>query len=457
MSDGQLAIVGVGSVGSMALWQASKLGIAPVGFEAVTPAHPRSAVGGDTRLFRMTYRGEHNLYPVLQLAERLWRQLEQESGQEILTQCGGLSIGETDGSYIPALLDSIRRTGAPHEVLPYAEMARRYPQHHLTPNECGILDRRAGFLRTDRAVLSAVDAARENGAQLIRNAPVREIREVAGGVQISTDTDRWTFDRVIVAAGFGSGTVLPPFLQRHVHTKRNFLTWFTAGDAQQFVPEAFPVFIRITGDLSLYGAPTVDKVTVKATLDGRGTPAADADTIARELTPAEVAGVDRDGPGVPTGSDPRDRPIRRVPRPLHLRLDRPAGAAARQRPHLLRDRVLRYGLQDRVGARRDRRHRGVGPGSARGRPGLPPSRALRFARLSSAAVPAHRARVPAAGHSRPLRISITRRALLSMWWRTCRTAVAVSPDSMASRITWCSARMSSECSNSRSSNDSTVR
>ena len=166
MSDGQLAIVGVGSVGSMALWQASKLGIAPVGFEAVTPAHPRSAVGGDTRLFRMTYRGEHNLYPVLQLAERLWRRLEQESGQEILTQCGGLSIGETDGSYIPALLDSIRRTGAPHEILPYAEMARRYPQHQLTPNECGILDRRAGFLRTDRAVLSAVDAARENGAQL---------------------------------------------------------------------------------------------------------------------------------------------------------------------------------------------------------------------------------------------------------------------------------------------------
>ena len=73
MSDGQLAVIGVGSVGSMALWQASKLGIAPVGFEAVAPAHPRSAVGGDTRLFRMTYRGEHNFYPVLQLAERLWR------------------------------------------------------------------------------------------------------------------------------------------------------------------------------------------------------------------------------------------------------------------------------------------------------------------------------------------------------------------------------------------------
>ena len=288
MSDGQLAVIGVGSVGSMALWQASKLGVDPVGFEAVSPAHPRSAVGGDSRLFRMTYRGEHNFYPVLQLAERLWRRLEEESGQQILNQCGGLSIGETDGSYIPALLDSIRRTGARHEILDYAEMTRRYPQHRLSPDECGIFDPAAGFLRTDRAVLSAVELARAHGAQVVKGARVREIREVADGVRISTDTDSWRFDRVIVASGFGSGAVLPPFLQRHVHPKRLLLTWFTARDTKQFVPEAFPIFIRITGDRSLYGTPTVDGVTVKATLDGRGTTTADGATIARELTAAEV-------------------------------------------------------------------------------------------------------------------------------------------------------------------------
>ncbi len=288
MTDGQLAVIGVGSVGSMALWQASKLGISAVGFEAMTPAHPRSAVGGDTRLFRMTYRGEHNLYPVLQQAGRLWRDLEEESGQEILTQCGGLSIGETDGPYVPALLDSIRRTGAPHEILDHAEMARRYPQHRLSAGECGVLDPRAGFLRTDRAVLSAVEVAREHGAQVVKNAKVREVTEMADGVRISTDTDSWTFDRVIVASGSGSGAVLPPFLQRQVVPKRVFLTWFAAQDAKQFGPEAFPIFIRITGNRSMYGAPTVDGVTVKATLDDRGGPAADPDAIARELTPAEV-------------------------------------------------------------------------------------------------------------------------------------------------------------------------
>ncbi|WP_129784061.1 FAD-dependent oxidoreductase [Promicromonospora panici] len=288
MSDGPLAVVGVGSVGSMALWQASKLGVPAVGFEAVSPAHPRSAVGGDTRLFRMTYRGEHNLYPLLQLAERRWRALEEESGQEILVRCGGLSIGETDGPYIPALLDSIKRTGAPYQILDHAEMASCYPQHRLSPGECGVLDARAGVLRTDRAVLSAIDVARQNGAQVVKDARVREVRELSDGVRVSTDDESWTFDRVIVASGSGSGPLLPAHLQRQVLRKRIFLTWFAARDPEQFVPNAFPIFIRITGDRSMYGAPTIDGSTVKATLDGRGATVADGDTVARELTPAEV-------------------------------------------------------------------------------------------------------------------------------------------------------------------------
>ena len=57
MTDGKLAVIGLGSIGSMALWQASRLSDSVTGFEAASPAHGRSAVGGDTRLFRMLYRG----------------------------------------------------------------------------------------------------------------------------------------------------------------------------------------------------------------------------------------------------------------------------------------------------------------------------------------------------------------------------------------------------------------
>jgi hypothetical protein len=77
--------------------------------------------------------------------------------------------------------------------------------------------------------------------------------------------------------------------QTLTHDDGIFLTWFAARDPRQFVPEAFPIFIRITRERSMYGAPTIDGSTVKATLDGRGAVVADGDTIARDLTPAEVA------------------------------------------------------------------------------------------------------------------------------------------------------------------------
>ena len=44
--DGKLAVIGLGSIGSMALWQASRLTDSVTGFEAQAPAHGRSAVGG---------------------------------------------------------------------------------------------------------------------------------------------------------------------------------------------------------------------------------------------------------------------------------------------------------------------------------------------------------------------------------------------------------------------------
>jgi len=289
VNDGQLAVIGVGSIGSMALWQASRLSTSVVGFEAESPGHPRSAVGGDTRLFRMTYRGENNYYPILQRARTLWRELEAESSQSILTQCGGLSIGSPDELYIPQLLESIRRTGAPHEILDRDQMAQRYPQHNLREGECAVFDAEAGFLRTDRAVLAALDVAQANGATVLRHTAVDEIREVADGVVVSSGTSSWTFDRVIVAGGGWSTTLLPDGLRQWVRPRRSYLSWFAARDAAEFVPERFPIFIRISGDRSLYGAPTVDSVTVKATLDGRSSPAADAASVQRELTPEEIA------------------------------------------------------------------------------------------------------------------------------------------------------------------------
>ncbi|MDX2522592.1 FAD-dependent oxidoreductase, partial [Streptomyces stelliscabiei] len=131
----------------MTLWQASRLSDSVVGFEASTPAHGRSAVGGDTRLFRMIYLGRPEYYPIIERSRGLWAELEAETGQDILTPTGGLSIGTANGSYINSLLEATRVTGAEHGVLSREEMADRYPQHNLRPDDCAVHDPRAGVLR----------------------------------------------------------------------------------------------------------------------------------------------------------------------------------------------------------------------------------------------------------------------------------------------------------------------
>jgi sarcosine oxidase len=287
--DGKLAVIGLGSIGSMALWQASRLSDSVVGFEAQVPAHGRSAVGGDTRLFRMIYRGNPDLYPILERSRSLWAELEAETGQNILTRTGGLSIGTKDGPYLTALLETTSINGAEHEILSREEMAERYPQHNLREDDIAVYDPNAGALRTDRAVTAAVAAAQANGATVHTNTPIDSITETVDGVVITSGEKSWTFENVIVSSGGWSQKLMPDYLKAATQTKRVFLTWFVARDAEEFSPEKFPIFIRISGDRSMYGAPAVDGATVKATLDGRGIAAPSADSVPRELSPAEIA------------------------------------------------------------------------------------------------------------------------------------------------------------------------
>ncbi len=287
--DGKLAVIGLGSIGSMALWQASRLSESVTGFEAQSPAHARSAVGGDTRLFRMLYRGIPGYYPILKRSRSLWAELEAETGQDILTRCGGLSIGTADGPYIPGQLETTRINGADHEILSHEEMAERYPQHNLREDDIAVYDPHAGALRTDRAVTAAVTAAEANGATVHTNTPIDSITETDDGVVVTSGDKTWTFESVIVSSGGWSQRLMPDYLKAATQTKRIFLSWFVARNPAEFSPERFPIFIRISGDRSMYGAPTVDGVTVKATLDGRGAPTPQADSVPRELTPAEIA------------------------------------------------------------------------------------------------------------------------------------------------------------------------
>lgn len=291
VTDAHIGVIGTGSIGSMAMWQASLRDSSVLGFEAQTPAHPRSAVGGDSRLFRMVYRGTAPYYPILQRSLQLWGDLEEESGRSVLGRCGGLSIGHRDGDYIPALLDSINACGAEHRILCRDEMADRYPQHDLDADEVAVWDPHSGYLKTDSAVLSALECAGRRGATILTDTQVTSVTEADDHVRITAGDRTWTVDRVIVTGGAWAGSLLPAPIADKVFPTRVLLTWFEAQDAADFAPDVFPIFIRIARGTSMYGAPSLDGTTVKASLDGRATRTEDPSHLLRVPTESEMTEV----------------------------------------------------------------------------------------------------------------------------------------------------------------------
>ena len=52
------------------------------------PGDPRASSGGETRLYRCAHGPDSEYTAMARRAQTLWRQLEEESGEELLVECG---------------------------------------------------------------------------------------------------------------------------------------------------------------------------------------------------------------------------------------------------------------------------------------------------------------------------------------------------------------------------------
>jgi sarcosine oxidase len=296
--DAEVGVVGAGTMGAMALWRLAKAGIDALGFEQFTLGHDRSAAGGESRMLRAAGPATA---PVLRRAVELWRELEAETGQRLLTQAGGLVIGAPDSDLVRSVLDTLQRSGRPHKVLDAVAMADRYPQHRLAPGEVGLLDREAGFLRPEFAVLAAARRAAELGAQILERTPVLRIESAAGGVTVVTADRSYRVGQVVVAAGPWTTELLPQ-LAALIALRRIVLTWYMAADPAQWAPDRCPVFVHLVDGLDLAGFPSLDGGSVKVAASASDSPLAAAGQLDLRVAPEQIeavnAGVARWLPGL---------------------------------------------------------------------------------------------------------------------------------------------------------------
>ena len=261
--DADVAVVGIGAMGSMAIWQLAKRGISVLGFEQFGIGNDRTAAGGESRLFRTAYMEGKQYVPLLQKAKLLWKELEEETDTKLLTLNGGLMIGDPSTESIKNVLQSIEEFQLEHEIIQGEEASKRYPQFKLFPEEIMILDKNAGFIRPELAVIAAAYQAEGNGAKIHRYTKVEEIIPDSSGVTIVTEGESYRVRKALITTGAWTKKLLPT-LEPTIEARRLVLTWFPANNINDFNPEKFPIFARMRKDFRLTGTPTLDGTMVKA-------------------------------------------------------------------------------------------------------------------------------------------------------------------------------------------------
>jgi sarcosine oxidase len=256
-----VAVIGLGAIGSMTLWRLAERGVAVHGYERFGIAHDRGASAGQTRRFSVQSQREPRFTPLAVEALGLWRELEEHTERELLRQTGGVILGPEGTPEIVSANASARDNGLPHEVLEAAALGPRFPQHVVRAGDVGVTDPLAGFLRPEASVATAVDRASALGAAVSPYTEVVAVEPRETGVAVVTRGGEQTYERVVLAPGPWAGELVPGARQCVV-PRRIVQAWYLARRPRDYHPDVFGVFERV-GDIRAYGFPTLDGATVK--------------------------------------------------------------------------------------------------------------------------------------------------------------------------------------------------
>jgi sarcosine oxidase len=283
-------IVGLGAMGSAALYQLARRGVRVAGFDRHAPPHPFGSTHGHSRIIREAYY-EHPLYvPLVRRAYELWEELEDSWGRTLFRRTGGLMIGPPDGMLVSGARRSAHEHAIPHEELSAAEVSARFPAFCVPESMVALLETRAGVLHPEGCVAAHLALARRAGADIHVGEPVILWRSDGQGVEVETASGRYAADRVAIAAGAWAPELLPE-LSLPLTVERQVMHWFEPrAEWARFAPEQCPIsMIEYAPDRILYTLPDSGEGFKAATHHDGET--ANANTVRREVAPAEVEQV----------------------------------------------------------------------------------------------------------------------------------------------------------------------
>jgi sarcosine oxidase len=288
-------VVGLGAMGSAAVYQLAKRGNKALGLDQFSPPHANGSSHGESRIIRQAIGEGEEYVPLVLRSYELWRQIEEASGKELLTITGGLTLESQKSEAVmhgrPDFLDQAihcaEKFGIRHEILETAEIKKRFPQFAVT-DERAYFEYETGFLRPELCIEAQLYLARKHGAVVRTGEHVVSIESSAGSeVTVNTGRGVYSAEKVIVTAGPWIARFLPQPYAQLFKVSRQVMYWFDIKEKfrSTFAPPGFPIFIWILAEgaeFGFYGFPTLDGNTIKVATE-QFTALTDPDRVRREV------------------------------------------------------------------------------------------------------------------------------------------------------------------------------
>jgi glycine/D-amino acid oxidase-like deaminating enzyme len=270
MRSCDIAVIGLGLMGSAALHALVRRGADVVGFDPLVVGEARGSSHGSCRVYRR-FNFESEAYT--ELSDRAfegWRALEATSGRTILKPCAVLEAGPPGSKLVAGSCAAAARKGPITGPTTGAAANAVYPAFRLPDDWDVVVQQSGGILMAEQAI-----RAFRAGAEDRIVAAAARISPTPAGIRVSTSAGDVMANHVILAAGPWIAALVPG-LARHLLVTRQVVGWFKPASPETVGCGQFPIFIVESRRGMIYGFPDFEGRGVKAARHDHG-PAAGPD------------------------------------------------------------------------------------------------------------------------------------------------------------------------------------
>lgn len=273
MKQYDVIVLGLGAMGSSALYQLASRNVSVLGIDQFDPPHRLGSTHGESRITRVAC-GEGTMYSALaRRSHRIWTELEQELDVDLMTLNGLAVIGGPRGAHRhsnPRFVETTEEAAdlarVKYERLSPNEMMARHPAFRISEDEKVYYDWDSGYVMPEACIRAQLVRARQQKADIKINERVISYESVSGGVRVTTDRGVYHAGQLIITAGPWLPQLLPSSAPARLTVQRQVLYWFALADRkalEMYKPQNFPVYIWMVPDRdqNIYGFPALGGVS----------------------------------------------------------------------------------------------------------------------------------------------------------------------------------------------------